>query len=401
MNIKDKVKHMLLQRLHCVDAQKFDIANALSVEGTKNFFGLDFFRLKSEILKYVSVQEVAPFAYKYSSSRTSPCLYGSIYAVMIKGLFGELDCHSDSYKKEWAEYLNSFQNPEDGLYYDPVLVGDTYDHKGDWNEGWGKHHLMGHIIIALARLGYTPKYPLKYLDSYYDVGHLTKWMNGFDFSNEVWSTSNYFMNLYTVLEYARDYMGESRAQRSIEIMIRWLLEKQNNDTGMWHDGEISRLDRLGKLNVVRAAYHFYPLFVYEEISIPYAEKIIETILPLQNSWGGWTVEFGNSGACEDIDAIEPMIRCAYACPEKRPEIEMAIRKSMVWQLACRNCDGGFSFYLRAQQEYGGHPATTSLRDESSMFATWFRTLCLAYEMKFLEIPNDFNLGKYPGYEIAL
>ena len=72
---------------------------------------------------------------------------------------------------------------------------------------------------------------------------------------------------------------------------------------------------------------------------------------------------------------------------------------MIWQLACRNDDMGFSFYLRAQQEYGGHPLTTSLRDESSMFATWFRTLCLAYEMRFLGIDNGFDIGCFPGYEI--
>ena len=74
---------------------------------------------------------------------------------------------------------------------------------------------------------------------------------------------------------------------------------------------------------------------------------------------------------------------------------------MVWQMASRNADKGFSFYVRSQQEYGGHPLTTSLRDESSLFATWFRTLCLAYETQYLGIHNKFDIGHYPGYEIRL
>ncbi|MCF0178491.1 MAG: hypothetical protein HUJ90_07670, partial [Bacteroidales bacterium] len=76
-------------------------------------------------------------------------------------------------------------------------------------------------------------------------------------------------------------------------------------------------------------------------------------------------------------------------------------RSMVWQLSCRNSDRGFSFYVRSGQGYGGHPATTSLRDESSMFGTWFRMLCLAYEMQFLGMPNGFEIGHFPGYEISI
>lgn len=400
MTMKEKLKQLLLTKFHAVERQKYDLTDAVVSRGVRAYALLDFNSLKQELLEYMRKQEVAPYAYKYAASREKTCLYASIYAVMLEGLLGTLQVRGKKDLKGWADYLNSFQNEEDGLYYDPVLTGPSYEHIGQWNEGWGKHHLMGHMIIALARLGATPKYPLRYLEAYYDHESLMEWMDSFDFSGDVWTASNYFMNLYTVMEYARDYMNDKRAGDAIQTMIEWIMKKQNQETGMWHTQSFSSLDQLGKLKVVRAAYHFYPLFEYEGADIPYADKIVETILPLQNRWGGWTVEEGNAGACEDIDAIEPIIRCAAARPELTTQIKAAVKRSMIWQLSCRNDDKGFSFYLRAQQEYGGHPLTTSLRDESSMFATWFRTLCLAYEMRYLGMDNGFDIGRFPGYEIS-
>lgn len=399
MTMKEKLKQLLLTKLHAVEQQKYDLTDAVASRGVRAYASLDFNSLKQDLLEYMRKQEVAPYTYKYASSRQKPCLYASIYAVMLEGLLGVLRNRSQEELKGWADYLNSFQNVEDGLYYDPVLAGPAYEHVGMWNEGWGKHHLMGHMIIALARLGATPKYPLRYLEAYCTPKYLVEWMDSFDFSGDVWTASNYFMNLFTVLQYARDYLKDQRAGEAVEVMTTWILKKQNPETGMWHTQRIDSMDNLGKLKVVRAAYHFYPLFEYEGLDIPYADKIVETILPLQNRWGGWTVEEGNAGACEDIDAIEPLIRCAAARPDLTAQIKAAVKRSMIWQIACRNDDKGFSFYLRAQQEYGGHPLTTSLRDESSMFASWFRTLCLAYEMSYLGIDNEFDIGRFPGYEI--
>lgn len=401
MIAKEKLKRILFDRLHATDSQQFDVANAVASRGIVGYAKWNYDTFKKEILEYIESVRVKPYAYKYSASRTSECLYGSIYVAMLEGLLGVLTQRSSIELKEWADYLNSFQSPDDGLFYDHALASDAYEHIGTWNEGWGKHHLRGHIIIAFARLGHTPKYPLRYLEKYYNDKYLKQWMDGFDFSTDVWTASNFFMNLYTVLEYARDYMNEKKAQSAIETMTSWIMDKQNPNTGMWHDKDFHSLGHLDKLKIVRAAYHFYPLFEYEGFAIPYAEKIVDSILPLQNSWGGWTEEGGNSGACEDIDAIEPLIRCASAAPDRTEEIRSSVLRSIVWQMASRNADKGFSFYVRSQQEYGGHPLTTSLRDESSLFATWFRTLCLAYETQYLGIHNKFDIGHYPGYEIRL
>ncbi len=399
--MKQRIKNFIREKFHFVDRQQYDILDAVVSKGVLEFIEFDYKKFRKEIMEYMSKMQVAQYEYKYSDSQKAPCLYASIYAVMLEGLLGVLKERTSEDLKGWAEYFNQFQNEDDGIFYDPALICQAYEHVGCWKEGWGKHHLMGHIIIAFARLGLTPKYRLKYLGKYYDPDYLLKWMNQFDFSKEVWTSSNYFMNLYTVMEYARDYMSEQQADVSIKLMAEWLLKRQNSETGMWHTRPFETLTLSEKLNVVRAAYHFYPLFEYENIQIPFADKIVESILPLQNRWGGWTIDGGNSGACEDIDAIDPLLRYSKSVIAKSDEIKSSVKKSMIWQMASRNGDKGFSFYVRAQQDYGGHALTTSLRDESSMFATWFRTLCIAYEMQYLQIPNEFEVGKYPGYEIKI
>lgn len=399
--MKQRIKNFIRKKLHFVDRQQYEILEAVISNGVTEYLGFDYNNFRQKVLEYMGKMQVAPYEYKYSRSCNAPCLYASIYAVMLEGLLGVLNDRNSDDLKGWAEYFNQFQKEEDGIFYDPRLMGPSYEHIGCWNEGWGKYHLMGHIIIAFARLGFTPKYQLRYLEKYYNSDYLLKWMSQFDFSNDVWTKSNYFMNLYTVMEYARDYMSEQQADVSIKLMSEWLLKRQNPETGMWHTRPFGTLSLSEKLNVVRAAYHFYPLFEYENIQIPYADKIVETILPLQNSWGGWTIEGGNSGACEDIDAIDPLLRYSKATPSLQEEICLVVKKSMIWQLASKNRDNGFSFYVRAQQNYGNHPLTTSLRDESSMFATWFRTLCIAYEAQYLQISNEFEVGRFPGYEIPI
>lgn len=401
MDVKSQIRKYLKERLHCVDKQQFDITNAIVTKGVNGFLNFDFEIFSNEILKYVKSVQTDTYAYKYASSCSESCLYASIYAVMIEGLLDVLKNRSDADKKGWADYLNNFQNPEDGLFYDPALECPAYHHHGVWNEGWGKHHLMGHIIIAFARLGYTPKYPLKYLSYFYDSSNLTTWIKDLEKEKDIWSLSNYIMNLYTVLEYSRDYMNDNQAIEPISTIVDWLLETQNKETGMWHNKPFELMTRVEQLNTVRGAYHFFPLFEYEKISLPNREKIVPSILPLQNEWGGWSLNGTNSGACEDIDAIDPLIRYSQNNPDYLPHVVTAVKKSLNWQFASRNSDGGFSFYVSAGQNYGGHPNTSSLKEESSMFATWFRTLCLAYEMKYLRIPNNFSIGNYPGYEISI
>ena len=168
---------------------------------------------------------------------------------------------------------------------------------------------------------------------------------------------------------------------------------------MWHDYTIRGYPELG--DAIRGAYHFYPLFVYEGKAVSHREKTIDWILKSQNSWGGFEKEKCPSGACEDIDALEPLMRFVSQTAHRREEAEIAVKRALVWVLAHRRADGGYESLIENGCHYGAHPQTSSKPRESNLFATWFRTLCLAYMTQFLKMPNNFDIRRFPGYEISL
>ncbi len=399
MKLKERIKQSLLCHLHAVVRQRFELAdNALS-RGVGEFASFDYAKFRNGILAYLESVRRGDYQFLFSRSRTIPVLYGSIYAIMLKGLLKTLDKEPRTFLVGWGEYLNGFQRG-DGYFYDDSLSGEAFEHAGPWHEGWGKKHLLGHMIIALARLGAVPKYEFAFLKPFYDADYLVKWMNGFSLDSDVWTDSNYFMNLYSVMQYARDWMNDGKAGNAVSIMEQWLLDKQCADTGMWHAKRPSEMTILEKLFVVRGAYHFYPLFEFDKIEVPHRDRVVDFILPLQNRWGAFAPEESRSGACEEIDALEPLIRFSRDLNYRTEEVRAAVIRSLIWCLSSRCSDGGFSFYPGAGQAYGGHPLTTNLPGESSLFATWFRTLTLAYQLRFLGIGHSFDIGRYPGYEIS-
>lgn len=397
--LKAKVKTQLLRRLHAKPEITSRIATRIVKEGVPRFLGWTYEAERSTTLRYLETLRVGDYGYKFATSSATSTLYGSCYACMLLGMYGELLEISESRRQGWLAYFDAHQDSTDGLFRDPGLAGAAFEGQAGWGDGWGARHLAAHIVIAYARLGRAPRYPFRFLEPYYDQAHLTDWLDRFDFSANVWSQSNYIMNIYTLLQYARDYMGDDRAAPAIASISNWLLTTQRSDTGMWHDYSISGYPEIG--DAIRGAYHFYPLFVYERQPLRHAEAVVDAILRSQNSWGGFNPEEFASGACEDIDAIEPLIRTCHQTGFRRADVETSLRRSMVWILACRNPNGGYESLPENECPYGDHPLTTSRPGESNLFATWFRTLCLAYIVDFLSMPHRFQLGVYPGYEINL
>jgi prenyltransferase beta subunit len=396
---KQRLKCYLLASLSAEPEVISRIATRVVKTGVVNYLNWSYQDERLRTLNHLARQRTGGFEYRFSTSSTKPTLYSSIYACMLMGLHGELPCMSEKTREGWLAYFDSFQCESDGLFRDPVIAGDEFESDGVWGDGWGIRHLAAHIIVGYARLGGIPGYPFRFLEPYYETSYLNSWLDKFNFSCNVWSSSNYIMNLYTLLQFARDYMGESEAERPIELIGQWLAERQSPETGMWNDYKIDGYPLLG--DAIRGAYHFFPLFVYEGKPILYREKAIDWILKSQNSWGGFEEEKRPSGACEDIDALEPLIRFVSQTHYRKEDADLAVRRALVWVLAHRNADGGYESLMENGCHYGLHPQTTSRPGESNLFATWFRTLTLAYMTKYLGMDSGFNIGRFPGYEIPL
>lgn len=375
------------------------VAHILSKRGSNFSFDIKSFDcdlMKWQILRFMDSlnSSDSPFMYRYSQSSSQPTLYASAYACMTKSMLGDLTGLDTQKIVDWVGYFDSFQEQRDGLFYDPVVQNEIYA-DSDW---WGARHLALHMISAYTDLGARPRYPFKFLESYYDKETMWRWLDGYNWSSAAigdGDPDNKIMNIGCLLQYQRDAWGDERAGLAVEHLKTYLREKINPKTEMW--GDFSPEEKHQRSRAVQFAYHLFPIFFYDGEFEFDADLIVQTVLRTQNRFGGFGVQ-PNSSACEDIDSIDLLIRLhPFVSVALQKQINVALNKAFSWVLLNQAQDGGFVFRLNQTFVYG-HEQTTSLSGEGAMLATWFRTLSIVYLVKFFGAPCKFTLTRTPGYE---
>jgi len=360
--------------------------------------------LQEAILAFCSTHRTgAPGRYRYAAGCTMPTLYASSYAAMTQHLLGDLDDLPHNERAAWIAYLQAHQD-DDGLFRDPVIFDQGW-YAGDplW---CGRPHLSCHVVTALACLGAVAAKPLTWLDPWRDVDSLVRWLEARDWGEGVGWTGNEIMNVGTLLQYARDFHGDTRAGSAVTVLLEWLASHYvRPDTGVW--GTVDVRDPFWRSHAVQAAYHWWPLFFYDGVRPPYVERAIDTLLATQNPVGGfgWGVhnaaEPTMSSACEDIDAIDPLCRMMQITGYRRTDVAAALARAAAWVMTNQAPDGGFVF-MRGQRFQYGHDQLDSRAGEGAMFPTWFRTLSLALIARALrELPlgqGAWQFVRCPGMQ---
>ena len=338
-----------------------------------------------------------PGQYRYSSVCSAPTLYSSTYAAMTLSLLGQ----PLPDREQWIQYLCDHQE-NDGLFRDPAI----------WDFGWykgdplwcGRTHLTSHVVIALACLGAVAPKENTFLKPWEDIDWLVNWLE-----NHVWNckgdisqTGNEIMNIGGLLQYERDFHGNPRAGKAVETMLEWLSTHHiDPDSGLWGD-DVDLEDPLQLSNVVQAAYHWWELFFYDGVPIPYAQQAVESMLKTQNPLGGFGLGVHNrkdpflSSACEDIDTMSPLARLYRMGIAKNEDVRHALQKGVQWVKRNQTPDGGLQFIKNREFQYG-HPNLLGPADGGAMFPTWFRTLTLALTAKALT-DEPISLVRCPGMQ---
>lgn len=360
-----------------------------------NNFNFEAFKTRTSQFLTSLQTDHSGIRYRYSSSCSKSTLYASAYSCMALSLLGYLQDYSDEEKREWADYFDSFQRSEDGLFYDQAVMNDLYP-ESDW---WGARHLTLHMISAYTDLGARPKYPFAFLNKYYNTGCIKSWLDAFDWRGASLGMSdidNKIMNIGCLLQYQRDYWNDHEAADAIAFLKNYLREKINSETGMW--GGFEAANAYQRSHMVQFAYHLLPLFTYDkDFEFDY-EKIVSLVLKTQNKFGGYGVKL-NSSACEDIDSIDILIRFSpYVSENLREKINKSLINALKWVLLNQVDDKGFVFRLAEPFVYGSNQ-TSSLTNNGAMLPTWFRLLSIAYLTRHLSIPQNFVITTCPGYEI--
>lgn len=358
--------------------------------------------LKSSAFRYserLRSKSMPAGRYRYKDTiNDPPVLYASVFAALLLHLTGQLERLTEDELKEWANYINDHQH-NDGLFRDPLVENEIAAHE-DW---WGWRHLSLLALMALSALGQRPRYPFHFLEVIDTRSKVQSWLSQLDWGPRASFTSNTVQNYGAALQYARDFLGESSLQDPLEELFAGLEERCNPVTGLWGSGIADPQVALSE--GVQAGYHFWLLYWYDGREIPSAEVAFNSLISLQNRLGGFVLDRKYSSACEDIDALDPLVRLALRNSRLRIMTLPAIRNGLRWVLSNFNDDGG-AIFRRGESFLYGHQLMYSGVNESSIFATWFRMLSVANCCELLMGQNTdleqvrFQYLKCPGLQFS-
>jgi hypothetical protein len=337
--------------------------------------------------------------YRYNQRGTKPLLYASVFAALFRHLVGDLEQLTEEERQQWINYINSYQC-EDGLFRDSLIANDIAETE-DW---WGWRHLTFHALMSLNALGGRPKFFLNFLEIVNTPEKVKQWIHRLDWNERASFTSNTVQNYCVCMQYSRDFLHESSLQDCINELLAGVSEYCNTKTGLWGRGIDNPVVALSE--GVQAGYHFWLLYWYDKLPIPYPDKAVQSIINLQNPLGGFDLTRFYSSACQDIDSLHPLIQLGIQYPQFKEQAIVTVRKSLPWILSNFNHDGGACFLKESPFEYG-HQLMFSQISESSIFATWFRMLALSYSYEILKDYINwiqvykFNYLTCPGLQFPL
>lgn len=356
-----------------------------------NINNFEYEKFKRDILSYIKSNQLEDkYEYKFSKSRDKKDLYSSVYAVMTLGLIDEIKNLSNRDKKDWADYILSFQK-DDGLFVDKYLDTPTASKIHHW--GW--FHLLSHLIIALDYLDVKPKYDFVFLYDMFESTSIEKWLESRMWEDDYLSVSNEIMNITTLLQYSRDKFNNEKANDYVKRILNWLeINKIDKKTNLW--GFKTSRSKLDVSKSIKSAYHYLPLFIYDnKMKNLDIESIIKYTLKTQNKFGTYG-PCSLTDACEDIDSLYLLTQLPIVNNfegKRKKSVEIFFNKVFFNM----NTDGGFVFQRLRPFQYADSKLKSNA-NESNMFGTWFRTLSVAYACKYLKIENEFRFSNISGYQ---
>jgi hypothetical protein len=353
-------------------------------------FPQNFPKFKSNTLNYLKRMRIQDsILYKFSPESTVGDLYSTTYALLLYSLFDVKLENSEI--SNYIEYYDSLQSP-DGLYRDSVLETKRSEN----GDHWGWRHLLPHIIIALDYLGARPKYKFSFIEALLDDRNVIDWLEQLDWSGEYLNTSNLVFNIGVALQYSRDHLGDTAAGIKLVDMKIWLKDKilSRENIKKWYSTAEGRQDDIYK--IVKTVYHILPIYYYDnELNKEEFNKILEYAIMTQNSIGGYgPLLFSDS--CEDIDSVYTIAALTMDYDNKSI---ISLKKHLKYIfINWDHKNGGFMFRRNERFQYGDSKILVSSKNQSNMFATWFRMLDICYANDFLKTGYNIKFSKVPGYQ---
>jgi hypothetical protein len=296
-------------------------------------------------------------------------LYSSCFAAMTLHYLGELSSCGDVTLRSWADYINTWQDPETGYFLGPeIKTEELTSPKHDYEHI--AMHLTAHALPALDLLGSRPAHPLEFAKDFLHLPYLREWLDRRDWT-DAWLEGNNLLFVGQFLIHLRDVEQMEEGEAAIRFLLQWLNSRVDPRTGLWGtDGHCT------PFVAMCGGYHQLLLYYHENEDVHHKEHLVDTVLSLQHPDGGFQPR-GGGGACEDVDAVDILVNMYKRTLYRRADARIALRKAIRSILSCRMDDGGFVYRAGEPFIHMGIRKTRSPKDRSNLFATWFRVHTLA------------------------
>lgn len=306
-------------------------------------------------------------------------LYASCYAAMALHYIGHLKTLDAAVRQTWREYINSWQDAATGYYLGPELAPGQFT-RPDMDATYARLHLIVHVLPAIEVLGGEPVHPLTFAHAFADADYLRDWLSQRNW-HQAWLEGNNLLFVGQLLVHLRDREGYAPAVNALTLYFDWLDQQQDPATGLWGTN--------GYCDAYAALYGgYHQLLVYYACARPvrYAERIIDTVLALQQPDGSFTRTPGG-GACEDVDAVDILVNLVKRTGYRLDDVRQALSNTIPHLLRQQAPDGGFVYRWGRSYMQSGVLRTFVPRDQPDVFSTWFRLHTLALINEVVEDPT--------------
>ncbi|MCP3428497.1 hypothetical protein [Opacimonas viscosa] len=394
---------------------------------------VNFEKIKSSIISYINRIEVKKCevnAFPFPLQEGQPgSFYGTCFAVLTAELMDFELQKSEHIKQALLTRLDN----ESGCFNNEEFDDEDFPNSRQHNQQYLYLQTAYFGRSALYALGCENLPPVNFAYELCKKGIVYEWLNELDWNNP-WLVSNLDMFLGIFLLEWQVHKPECPfITNGLDDYFRWHDEQQSTSDGFWG----SNTDPLERM---AGGYHIFVIYDAINRKIPYLKQAAEVTKKL--AWDDKLFVYGGGGgACEDMDAIDILVR-AYLIDTNKSEIHKQELKNIAERIGFAiNKDGGYGwrvrpsakwiysliqnndykglkggiktllFKLKSRSQYNSIHLYSSCKfypfklGESDTWSTWFRASALAMIAKavpeMFDDQCDWYLHKRPGLGVDI
>ena len=353
------------------------------------------------------------------TKESPPTLMATCFAVLAEECLGTLSAWPRQRRQSVASFLKSQQSATNGLFDAASVRREDCDWTSHCDPEYIRLQLTYFSLAALHALQETPSHPLAFARRFLDPHFALGWVDGGPWDNP-WNQSNRVMFLLRFLIHLATEEHENSAWPIFDRILDNLIERQSRETGLWHGTSNASVRE-----AVFAGYHFFPFFFWRKRLVPHAERIIDSTLAVQHADGLFGAGQGG-GACEDLDAIDTLVKFSLVTDHRAAEVRKALVRALDRLLLLQNSDGGFPDQplqvgdlhrslrrrvadglgvtrvlkrplLLPRIYYSGWQTMGAAKGGSTMWAAWFRPLAVRLILsRYPDLTDSRMEGRFHG-----